>query len=233
MRSGISSGHYSYGQASAGPKHGGDLRRVVDGMLYIAKTGCQWRYLPAEFGPWTRVWSQFRRWSRNGIWERALAALHCHARDVVGRAESKPSMIVIDTHLSRGASNGGATFHQRGGPWGATNGAKRIVAVDVTGLPVAARAVPANVAEQTTVELLLGDLVATGQAERLELVMVDKGCTKRACARLSRRFGFEVRQVGWDPQPTDPVLEAGRTFITIDTHLGSGCGHKAQERARP
>jgi transposase len=35
-----------------GPKHGRDLRRVVDGMLSIAKTGCQWRYLPAEFGPY-------------------------------------------------------------------------------------------------------------------------------------------------------------------------------------
>jgi transposase len=49
-----------------GPKHGADLRRVVDAMLYISHTGCQWRYLPAEFGPWTRIWSQFRRWSSVG-----------------------------------------------------------------------------------------------------------------------------------------------------------------------
>ncbi|WP_426241977.1 transposase [Nocardioides sp. LHG3406-4] len=39
---------------------------VVDAMLYVAQTGCQWLYLPASFRPWTRVWSQFRRWSRNG-----------------------------------------------------------------------------------------------------------------------------------------------------------------------
>jgi hypothetical protein len=45
-----------------------------------------------------------------------------------------PSMVVIDTHLARGASNGGFTFHDRGGPYGATKGAKRVVAVDVTGL---------------------------------------------------------------------------------------------------
>jgi transposase len=49
-----------------GPKHAPDLRRVVDAMLYISHTGCQWRFLPESFGPWTRVWSQFRRWSRNG-----------------------------------------------------------------------------------------------------------------------------------------------------------------------
>ncbi len=58
-----------------GRKHAADLRTVVDAMLYIAQTGFQWRYLPESFGPWTRVWSQFRRWSRNGTWARVLAAL--------------------------------------------------------------------------------------------------------------------------------------------------------------
>ena len=38
-----------------GRKHADDLRRVVDAMLYIAQTGCQWRYLPESFGPWTRL----------------------------------------------------------------------------------------------------------------------------------------------------------------------------------
>jgi hypothetical protein len=40
-----------------GPRQALDLRRVVDAMLYISHTGCQWRFLPESFGPWTRVWS--------------------------------------------------------------------------------------------------------------------------------------------------------------------------------
>jgi transposase len=100
-----------------GRKHADDLRGVVDAMLYISQTGCQWRYLPESFGPWTRVWSQFRRWSRNGTWARALTALHAAAREANGRPDATPSMVVIDTHLARGASNGGASFHDRGGPW--------------------------------------------------------------------------------------------------------------------
>jgi transposase len=51
------------------------LRRVVDAMLYVFHEGCQWRYLPDSFGPCTRVWSQLRRWSRNGTWARALTVL--------------------------------------------------------------------------------------------------------------------------------------------------------------
>jgi putative transposase len=127
-----------------GRKHGDDLRTVVDAMLYVAQTGCQWRYLPASFGPWTRVWSQFRRWSRNGTWTQALTVLHAAVRREDGRTEETPSMLIIDTHLARGASNGGFTFHDRGGPYGRTKGAKRVVAVDVTGLPVAALVVSAS-----------------------------------------------------------------------------------------
>ena len=64
--------------------------------------------------------------------------LHVAAREAAGRADATPSMVVIDTHLARGASKGGFTFHDLGGPYGRTKGAKRVVAVDVTGLPVGA-----------------------------------------------------------------------------------------------
>lgn len=145
-----------------GREHADDLRIVVDAMLYIAQTGCQWRYLPASFGPWTRVWSQFRRWSRNGTWSRALTVLHAAARIEDGRTEEKPSMVVIDTHLARGASNGGLTFHDRGDPYGRTTGAKRVVAVDVIGLPMAAVVVPASTHENRASELMLEHLARQG-----------------------------------------------------------------------
>jgi len=48
--------------------------------------------------------------------------LHRQARTELGWAEETPSMVVMDTHLARGASNGGATFHKGGGPHGATKG---------------------------------------------------------------------------------------------------------------
>ena len=102
-----------------GRGHADDLRSVVNAMLYNSQTGCQWRFLPESFGPWTRVWSQFRGWSRNGTWARALTVLHAAARQADGRTEATPSMVVIDTHLARGASNGGFTFHDRGGPMAA------------------------------------------------------------------------------------------------------------------
>ncbi len=197
-----------------GRKHA-DLRTVVNGIFYITHTGCQWRFLPAEFGAWTRVWSQFRRWNGNGTWVRALAGLHAQARRSAGRAADKPSMVVVDTHLARGASNGGTTFHAKGGPYGRTNGAKRVVAVDVTGLPLAALVVPASCTESVATELLLEQLDASGQADRLELVLVDRGTSAKAARALAARFGVEVRRVGWETKsPTlRPIPFAWRVEV--------------------
>lgn len=88
-----------------GPKHGDDLRHVVDAMLHISHTGCQWHFRPEQFGPWTKVRSQSRRWSRNGTWTRVLTALHTSMRTALGREEPQPSMVAADTHLARGTSN--------------------------------------------------------------------------------------------------------------------------------
>ncbi len=198
-----------------GRKHADDLRAVVDAMLYIAQTGCQWRYLPESFGPWTRVWSQFRRWSRNGTWARALTVLHTAARQEDGRTEETPSMVVIDTHLARGASNGGFTFHDRGGPYGRTKGAKRVVAVDVTGLPVAALVVPASTHENRASALMLEHLTNQGVTDRLELVLVDRGVTAAAAHTIGQDHGLEVRRVGWDDKQPDfrPIRHAWRVEV--------------------
>ena len=126
-----------------------------------------------------------------------------------------PSMVVVDTHLARGGSNGGATFHDRGGPFGRTKGAKRVVAVDVTGLPVAGLVVPASMHENETTRVVLDHLARQGMTDRLELVLVDRGVTARAANKLGRRHGVEVRRVGWDDkQPVfRPIRHAWRVEV--------------------
>jgi putative transposase len=161
------------------------------------------------------VWSRFRRWSRNGTWARALTVLHAAARGAAGREEPTPSMVVIDTHLARGASNGGRTFHDRGGPYGRTKGATRVVAVDVTGLPVAALVVPASTHENQSSDLVLRHMPDQGAGKRLELVIVDRGVTAVAADKLGRRHDVEVRRVGWEvKQPVfRPIRHAWRVEV--------------------
>lgn len=63
-----------------------DHRTVIEGILWIDRTGAPWRDLPAQFGRWQTVYSRFRRWQRAGIWERVLAELQRQA-DAAGHLE--------------------------------------------------------------------------------------------------------------------------------------------------
>ena len=72
------------------------LRDIMNAILYINKTGCQWRLLPREFGPWQTVYYYFRKWKLEGVFEDIMDSLHSIARKLVGRNES-PSMGIIDS----------------------------------------------------------------------------------------------------------------------------------------
>ncbi len=73
-----------------------DLRLVVNAILYMASTGCQWRQLPKEFPPYSTVQSYFYAWSRKGLFATINHALVMAARDKAG-CETSPSAGVIDS----------------------------------------------------------------------------------------------------------------------------------------
>ena len=69
---------------------------IVNGILYITKSGCQWRMLPQEYPPWKTVYDHFRNWCRRGIWEKVLDELNKEVRMKAGRG-AKPSYGIIDS----------------------------------------------------------------------------------------------------------------------------------------
>lgn len=54
---------------------GKDQRTIINGILWIDKTGAPWRDLPERFGPWQSVASRFYRWRQQGVWDKILAQL--------------------------------------------------------------------------------------------------------------------------------------------------------------
>ena len=73
-----------------------DLRAVMNAMLYILATGCQWRALPKDFPPFTTVQYYFYVWRDTQLWRRINRALVERARRAVGRKPA-PSAGVIDS----------------------------------------------------------------------------------------------------------------------------------------
>ena len=105
-------------QPSRGERHAGGrprkypLRRVVDAMLYVVKTGCQWRQLPTDFPPWKSVHEQFRAWRDSGAWERASNALREQGRKAQGR-NATPSVAIVDSQSAKTALKGGGAVMTR------------------------------------------------------------------------------------------------------------------------
>lgn len=77
-------------------------RRVVEGVIFRYRTGCPWRDLPAEFGPWQTVWKRHYRFSQDGTWDKILSALLAQA-DGRGLIEWEVS---VDSTVNRAHQHG-------------------------------------------------------------------------------------------------------------------------------
>jgi transposase len=82
-------------------------REVVDGLMYILSTGCQWRALPKDLPPRSTVHDYFDLWSWDGTLDRLHHALYEKCREQAGR-EASPSAAIIDSQSVKAAEKGGS-----------------------------------------------------------------------------------------------------------------------------
>ena len=93
-------------------KHGGRhrtvmVREVVNGVMYVLSTGCQWRYLPKDLPPKSTVHDYLTRWSYDGTIERMHHVLYVQCREAAER-QASPTACVIDSQSVKSAEKGGA-----------------------------------------------------------------------------------------------------------------------------
>jgi transposase len=98
-------GGYPAGR-SDGNKRTVDIREVVNGVMDILSTGCQWRALPKNLPPRSTIYDYLDRWSHDGTLGRLHHALYVKCREQSGR-EASPSAAVIDSQNVKSAEKGG------------------------------------------------------------------------------------------------------------------------------
>lgn len=89
-----------------GRKRKVDLREIVNGIMYVLSTGCQWRYVPKDLPPKSTLFDYLDLWNYDGTLERLHHALYVKCREKMGR-QASPTACVIDSQSVKSAEKGG------------------------------------------------------------------------------------------------------------------------------
>src|SRR5215475_7588865 len=98
-------------------KRGGDkrtviMREIVNGLMYILSTGCQWRAIPKDLPPRSTLYDYFDLWSWDGTLDLIHHELYVKCREAIGR-EASPTAAVIDSQSVKSAEKGGLRLIRR------------------------------------------------------------------------------------------------------------------------
>jgi transposase len=90
-----------------------DAREVVNGVMYVLSTGCQWAALPKDLPPRSTVNDYFRRWDEDGTLARIHHELYVQCRKAAAR-QASPTAAIIDSQSVKSAEKGGVRLIRRG-----------------------------------------------------------------------------------------------------------------------
>lgn len=83
-----------------------ELRDIVDGILYIVRSGCSWRMLPNDYPDWQSVYKYFSKLRKSGIWEKINKELLINFRELSGK-NKEPSACIMDSQSVKTTEKGG------------------------------------------------------------------------------------------------------------------------------
>lgn len=144
-----------------------DMRAVLNAILYVVVSGCQWRMLPKDYPTWKSVYDYFRIWRNDGTWQRIHDTLRAAVRRKAGR-HKHPTAGCLDSQSVKTTQIPGVRGYDMGKN---VNGRKRHILVDTMGLLLAVVVTSAALSDPAGARLLLAQL--GGACKKLRRIWVD------------------------------------------------------------
>ena len=185
------------------------MRQVVNAIIYVLKTGCQWQQLPREFLTWSAVYYYFRCWLHNGTWERLHHLLRSRLREKCGR-HKHPTAGCLDIQSVKCTTVPGPGGFDAGKK---INGCKRHILVDTLELLLTVVVTVASMQDRDGARVLLRHL--QGSCKKLKTIWVDGGYSGRLVGWVAERFKFCLTVV--HPKETRKFLLLPRRWMVERT----------------
>lgn len=163
-----------------------ERRELLNAMLYVCRTGCQWRLLPHDFPRWQAVYRYFVYWHDQGIFERINARLRKQIRIDLGR-NPEPSAGIIDSQSVKIVANLGFSGFDGAKK---VNGRKRHIVTDTVGLLLAVVVHDASLSDRESAPVVLA--VVRARFKRLKTIFADQGYTGELIAIMKRTLRFSI-----------------------------------------
>ena len=146
-----------------------DRRTLVNAIFYVVRSGCAWRLLPKDFGPWQTVYGYFRAWSQDWTW----TFIHDTLRDWLRKTEARkvaPTAAIVDSQSVKTPDQAGERGYDAGKK---IKGRKRHLAVDSLGLILAMRITSAAMQDRDAAKSLIPLMMSMYQ--RVQVIWADGG----------------------------------------------------------